>query len=685
MRKRNLLVFLLLTGVWPVTGLSAQDAWKITAGQIEPPSYYGITVANGMLGLVSSPEPLKISRVVLGGLYDIYGKGRVNNFLHGINMLDTELQINGSTVTASRISGYKQTLDMRQGVFCGEFDYQSLARVEYQYTSLRHLPYSCLLRVRIIPKEDIEVAVANILTVHESLRNPQESFNRIFNGKTAIDFCTSMAKSPTRELEIGACSSFVFDDSFPRPEVCHRSARGVGVHTQEFTVRLQAGQPYTFSIIGTTLSSATHVDVKNEVERLTAFAAVEGVERLWSKHIAAWDKLWESDIVIEGDLQSQQDIHSMLYHTYAFVREGSGLSCSPMGFSGFGYNGHVFWDADTWIFPALLLLHPELAESMIEYRYQRLDAARHNAFMHGYKGAMYPWESSEMGNEDNTVTNMYGPFENHITGDVAMAAWQYYAVTQDVEWLRQKGFSILSAAAEYWVSRSESNEAGEYEIRNVIGADEWNQNRQGGKNVNNNAYTNGVAKSTLEAACKAAKLLNVKSDPMWTTVAEKLRFRKLANGVTAEHDTYDGAITKQADVCLLAFPLKLITDKEQIRKDLEFYLQTVPRKKTPAMSKSIYSILFTRLGDRERAWHYFRDSYLPNLNPPFRVIAEFDGGTNPYFLTGAGGVLQSVLMGFGGLDITDKGIVAEKGAIPDTWKSLTLKGIGKEKKNYIIK
>ena len=172
---------------------------------------------------------------------------------------------------------------------------------------------------------------------------------------------------------------------------------------------------------------------------------------------------------------------------------------------------------------------------------------------------------------------------------------------------------------------------------------------------------------------------------MWTTVAEKLRFRKLANGVTAEHDTYDGAITKQADVCLLAFPLKLVTDKEQIWRDLEYYLQTVPRKKTPAMSKSIYSILFTRLGDRERAWHYFRDSYLPNLNPPFRVIAEFDGGTNPYFLTGAGGVLQSVLMGFGGVDITDKGSVAGKGAIPDTWKSLTLKGIGKEKKNYIIK
>ena len=74
MKKRNFLILLLLSGLWPVIGVSAQDVWKITAGQIEPSSYYGITVANGMLGLVSSPEPLKISRVVLGGLYDIYGK-----------------------------------------------------------------------------------------------------------------------------------------------------------------------------------------------------------------------------------------------------------------------------------------------------------------------------------------------------------------------------------------------------------------------------------------------------------------------------------------------------------------------------------------------------------------------------------------------------------------------------------
>ena len=88
MRKRNFLILLLLSRLWPVIGVSAQDAWKITAEQIEPSSYYGITVANGMLGLVSSPDPLKISRVVLGGLYDIYGKGRAWHQYAGYGIAD---------------------------------------------------------------------------------------------------------------------------------------------------------------------------------------------------------------------------------------------------------------------------------------------------------------------------------------------------------------------------------------------------------------------------------------------------------------------------------------------------------------------------------------------------------------------------------------------------------------------
>ena len=81
----------------------------------------------------------------------------------------------------------------------------------------------------------------------------------------------------------------------------------------------------------------------------------------------------------------------MVYHCYSFVSEGKSYGISPMGLSGLGYNGHVFWDMDIWIYPALLILKPNLAKNMIEYRIERLQAAKDNAFINGYRGAMYPW------------------------------------------------------------------------------------------------------------------------------------------------------------------------------------------------------------------------------------------------------------------------------------------------------
>lgn len=161
------------------------------------------------------------------------------------------------------------------------------------------------------------------------------------------------------------------------------------------------------------------------------------------------------------------------YITCMPSREGTAYSLSPMGLSGLGYNGHAFWDTEIWMYPALLLLQPKIAESLIEYRYQRLQAARHNAFSHGYKGAMYPWESAASGNEETPVWALSGPFEHHITADVAIAAWNYYLVTKDKEWLREKGYSILKETADFWASRVERNGPGKYDIKNVVAADEW--------------------------------------------------------------------------------------------------------------------------------------------------------------------------------------------------------------------
>ena len=676
--KKILFVFTLGCLLY-VQQLSAQNPWVITADSINSQNYYGVSVANGMIGVVSSAEPLKVKNVVLSGLYDQYGRGRVSNFIQGFNLLNLKLYINGRLVTAESVSHLRQELDMHAAVLSTTFDVDDQATVKYSYCALRHLPYCVLANVEVTAKKPLTLTAVNVMETPDALRDSKFTFNEINRKHIGIQLMTSQAKSPTEKLSVCATTSFAFaEERGEEPNVIHEMPDN-NLHQMKFTKSVNGAEVYRFSLIGTTLSSAQSADPYNEAERLTVFARLEGVDRLMKMHQSAWDKLWASDIRIDGDKQAQQDVHSMLYHLYSFTSSGSGLSVSPMGLSGLGYNGHVFWDADTWMFPVLAVLHPELACSMIEYRFNRLQAARNNAYAHGYKGAMFPWESADSGVEETPVWALAGPFEHHISACVALAAWQYYCVTQDVEWLREKGWPIISETADFWVDRAERNEKGEYEIKNVVASDEW------AENVDNDAYTNASAQVNLRNAVVAASVLKQAPKPEWKTVADKLVFNKLANGVTREHATYNGENIKQADVNLLAYPLLVIKDTAQIRKDLNYYEVRVPEKGTPAMTQAIFSLLYTRLGNADKAYHFFVDAYCPNLLPPFRVIAETKGGDNPYFLTGSGGVLQAVLMGFGGLDITPKGIIQHKTILPKHWNSLVITGVGKDKSTVTVR
>jgi trehalose/maltose hydrolase-like predicted phosphorylase len=655
-----------------------QDPWIIKADKIDPSNYYGITVANGMIGIVSSPEPFKVKDVVLAGAYDLYGRGRVSNFLRSFNLLNMYLEIDGKRLDAKSISNFKQELDMHHASFTTSFDYADKASVTYTYYALRHLPFTVLINMNIAAKKDILITAASVMEAPDALRDVENYYNEIDRPHVTISLLTSQARSPTGKLLMCASNTFLFNEPHgSEPKVIHEMWDN-NMHLMKFSKTVKAGTTYAYSIAGSSITSAQHPDPLNEAERMTIFAKLEGKQRLMNFHNKAWDSLWTSDIVIDGDAQSQQDVHSMLYHLYSFSREGTGYSLSPMGLSGLGYNGHVFWDADLWMFPALLVMHPELAKNMTDYRYDRLDEAKHNAFSHGYKGAMYPWESAETGVEETPVWALSGPFEHHITADVALAAWNYFCVTQDTTWLREKGWPVISATADFWTSRVERNGPGHYDIKNVVAADEW------AENIDNNAFTNAAAITNLKTAIAAANILKLPVNSDWQNVADNIPVLKMSNGITQEYAGYKDTGIKQADVNLLAYPLKLITDTTQIRKDLEFYSQRVPNEGTPAMTQGIFALLYSRLGNADKAYHWFKDAYEPNLNPPFRVIAETKGGTNPYFATGAGGILQAVLMGFGGLDITPQGITKIKTALPKQWKSLTLKGIGPDKKTYVI-
>lgn len=676
---RKLFAVLLAAGLFYARPSSAQDKWIIKADKIDPANYYGITVANGMIGIVSSPEPFKVKNVVLAGAYDLYGRGRVSNFLNSFNLLNMYLEVNGKRIEAGNIKNFSQQLDMEHAAFTTTFDYGDEASIKYTYYSLRQLPFTVLMDISITAKKQINITGASVMEAPDALKDVQNYYNEIDRPHVTISLLTSTAKSPTGKLQLCASNTFLFNEPHGQePRVIHEMWDN-NMHLMKFSKNIAAGQTYRYALAGSSITSAHNADPLNEAERLTMFAKLEGADRLIQYHNNAWNELWKSDIKIEGDDQAQQDVHSMLYHLYSFTRAGTAYSPSPMGLSGLGYNGHVFWDADLWMFPAMAVLHPELAQSMVEYRYERLTEAKRNAFAHGYKGAMFPWESADSGVEETPVWALSGPFEHHITADVALAAWNYYCVTQDKDWLREKGWPILSATADFWASRVERNGPGHYDIKDVVAADEW------AENVDNNAFTNAAASANLRAATAAAKILGLKADADWENVAQNIPILKFPDGVTREFAAYNGEGIKQADVNLLAYPLKTITDPAQIKKDLEYYETRVPNEGTPAMTQAVFALLYSRLGDGTKAYHFFKDAYEPNLNPPFRVIAETKGGTNPYFATGAGGIIQAMLMGFGGLDITPAGIVQVKSKLPGNWKSVTITGVGPDKKTFSVK
>jgi trehalose/maltose hydrolase-like predicted phosphorylase len=666
----------LLLATTPSLLAQALDPWKIAATQVDPSHYYGVTVANGMIGIVSSPTPFQVKNVVLAGAYDQYGRGRVSNFLNSFNLLNMYLEVDGRRLAAGDASNFRQELDMQRASLTTTFDYADKATISYTYYALRHLPFTVLLDVSVVAKKDIAVTAASVMDTPDALRDVQNYYNEIDRPHATISLLTSSARSPTGKLLLCASNTFLFNEPHGQePRVIHEMWDN-NEHLMKFSKTLKAGQTYAYAVAGSSITSAHHADPLNEAERMTIFARLEGRSRLLDFHTKAWQDLWKSDIQIAGDAQVQQDVHSMLYHLYSFSRAGTDFSPSPMGLSGLGYNGHVFWDTDVWMFPVLAVLHPEIAKSLIEYRFRRLEPARRNAFAHGYQGAMYPWESADTGVEETPVWALSGPFEHHISACVALAAWQYYCVTQDKAWLREKGWPILSATADFWASRVERNGPGHYDIKNVVASDEW------AENVDNDAFTNAAAQVNLQNAAAAAKLLGLPANADWQRVAQNIPVLRMADGVIQEHATYKGEGIKQGDVNLLAYPLKVVTAPAQIKKDLAYYETRVPNEGTPAMTQAIFALLYSRLGDGAKAQHFFQDAYTPNLLPPFRVIAETKGGTNPYFATGAGGVLQAVLMGFGGLDITPTGIVQRPSTLPKGWQSVKITGVGVQQKAF---
>ncbi|WP_455759352.1 glycoside hydrolase family 65 protein [Phocaeicola coprocola] len=654
------------------TSIRAEEErlWQLHAVDIQAP-YAPAPMANGCIGILPQKEPFAVEHVMLNHVFDAASPHVVSRVMRGINPFCLSMKIDNKKVDTSNISDWQQTIDMRRAVHQTSFHTLEKADVSYELCALRNLPYAGLIRVTVQACKDMLLEVRSGMGIPDDYSQSSIRYREMEADGNRMYMLESDATSRLGYRRVASTSSFLFNGEQIKP-MYDEATRELF-----FSIQLKKGETFCFSLVGSVCSSRDFFDPYNEAERQVIYAVHEGEEALMQAHYRLWDELWQGDIRIEGDDDAQRIVRFALFNLYSSCRGGSRLSIPPMGLSLQGYNGHIFWDTELWMYPPMLLLNQDIARSMLDYRFDRLPAARKKALAYGYRGAMFPWESDDSGEEATPTHALTGPFEHHITADIGIACWNYYCVTRDMRWLQREGYPLLKEIADFWTSRVTRNPDGSYSIHNVTGADEY------ANGVTDNAFTNGAASLALKYACQAAEICGEKVPELWWKIGENIRILQFENGVTREHSTYKGEMIKQADANLLAYPLGLITDEYRQKQDLEYYAERIDQKDGPAMSYSVYCVQYARMGEADKAYEMFRRCYEPNLRKPFGVISETPTSNNPYFMTGAGGLLQAVLNGFCGLQITDEGIVQLPSVLPSHWKRVTVTGVGSDKKTYV--
>ena len=386
------------------------------------------------------------------------------------------------------------------------------------------------------------------------------------------------------------------------------------------------------------------------------------------------------EVLDHGDARAQQAVHSELYYLLSTSTVDTAWGAGACAMTP-GYVNHVFWDSDTWIFPALLLLHPERAKSLVAFRERTLEAARERARQRGLAGAMYPWESDPENGGEQTPHFAYvlGESEIHVNADVAIAQWQYYLATQDTAWLRAHGWPVIRDVARFWASRATYDRRGHYySIAHVTSVAESNTD------ITNDTFTNVSAAKALTIAAAAAQLLGERADPLWERIARGLYIPMAQAG--AHHLAFAPTLAPGSEdfgggpLALLFLPsLDLVMNMPLRRGDYQYAVRPASLARVGAVSMGIAprTIAAATVDSAADAAASFASNFTGGtLKPPFNVRTEVADNYTGYFLTGSGGYLQSLLYGFTGLRIREAGLVAAyPPVLPDGWQSLTLRNL----------
>ncbi|KZP31745.1 carbohydrate-binding module family 32 protein [Athelia psychrophila] len=639
---------------------------------------------------------------MVAGFYDQQANTSGTNFAQGggqqpISTLPTwsglYLTVAGSTYAvgadAAAIADYKQSMSIHTGVVSTSLSFSpsnaTNSTIKLNYTLLAHRtrPNIGLVRLDFTLPSGTNLSAVTLTDVLDGAgawrtspgNSSREGANTIASAVSPSGIANVTAHVLSHLAPLSPSLALAASNSTG----CYQGvSTNVSTQSQCYSLKSSSGkraEALSFSVVKyVSIASTDAFPAPLPSARAALASAVStGYAALWEEsdieHDAAWAALWEeSDIVIPGAgmAEIQLAARASIFHLLANVREGAeghGLgdnSIAPAGLTSDSYAGQVFWDADTWMFPSLLALFPSYAQSITNFRFRQLGAAKANVaeINHNAQGAVYPWTAGRFGN--CTGVGPCYDYEYHLENDISLAQWQYWAATQNKTWLEASGWPVVGAIAEFWASQVVWNATvGGYGTVNETDPDEYANFR------NNAAYTNAGVSVILSNALALLPSLPAALAPSaaaiktWKNISENIIvLSDNASGIVLEYDGFNGSTAvKQADVVLLTYPLEYNQTTKQGSDDLDFYaLATSPNG--PGMTYSVFSIDASALSPVGCAsWTYLLAASQPYAREPYYQFSEqttdayaTNGGTNPAytFLTGHGGFLQSFTHGFTG-------------------------------------
>jgi trehalose/maltose hydrolase-like predicted phosphorylase len=451
-----------------------------------------------------------------------------------------------------------------------------------------------------------------------------------------------------------------------------------GMTSTSYRFRARRDRTYRIRQMTSLVPSLVHPHPADHAARMLALAVEKGWDRLRADHEAAWAELWRSRIELIGAPRRWQAItDASLFYLLTSVHPASIASTSLFGLAYWPnyhyYYGHVMWDIETFALPPLVLAEPKSARAILDYRFRHLEAAKINARLGGWSGAMYPWESCPMHGEEVTPGSS-APHKGHATVDVALAFASYVHGTGDRDYLDRYAWPVIQAVAEWIESRVERTRRG-YEIREMTGPAETDPP------VDNNAFVNMAAAQVLREATGFAEQLGLPPHRRWTEIADRLVVPRAERGHLANHDDYRVTEEKGGtpEAAAGIFPAGYRVDAKTEAATFRFAaVEQAPSYVGTPMLSAFLPFYAARAGLADLSTELLETGYANFINEPWLETDEFPKPdvakprVGPMFAN-IGGFLTTLYYGYPGLRLGpgDPGTWCERPVVmPGGWRGL---------------